>query len=139
MLLLFKILGRSHRSLHLWDLFDTYTAHEATDQREIRHLIHPVPCNYKSDRGIARVMGRLMRSETTTKRRRAYEKVSVSGSIKIRSSRDSKNMIHTARLNWLLGGQKTFADIWTREHMKITLTLPHVASGNGTKTTGSLL
>ena len=56
---------------------------------------------------MARVMGRLMRSANTTKRGRAYEKFS--GSVTIRFSRDSNNMVHTASVNWLLDGQKTLA------------------------------
>ena len=43
-LYLFKILGRRHRLLHLWDLLDTYRVHETIDQRQIRHIIHPVLC-----------------------------------------------------------------------------------------------
>ena len=30
------------RLLYLWDLFDTYRAHEAIDQRDIRHIVHCV-------------------------------------------------------------------------------------------------
>ena len=38
--------------------------------------------------------------------------------------KDSKNRTHSASLKLQLGGQKTLADIWTKQQMKIGLTLP---------------
>ena len=133
-LLLFKILGRRHGLLHLWDLSDTHV-HETIDRREIQHLVHPAHCVRKGSRHAARY-AKTDAHRNTTMRGHAYGKLS--SSITNRSSRDSNTMTHTASLNMLFGETKTLADIWTGYQMKIDLTLPHGARGNGTKTTGSL-
>ena len=58
-LLLFKIPGRRHGLLHLWDLSDTHV-HETIDRREIQHLVHPAFV-LKRDRVMLLAMRRLMR------------------------------------------------------------------------------
>ena len=76
MLLLFRILGRRRRLLHLRELFDSCRAHEAIDRREIRRIIHPVFCHY---RVVTHVMLRLMTNANTIKQERSYGKFTTSG------------------------------------------------------------
>ena len=68
--LCFEILGRKHRLLHLWDLFDTCRAHQTIDQRETTPILffsRITPwCSLRENRCAARVSPIFERVHTKT-------------------------------------------------------------------------